>query len=70
MNTLSIAIEDAVNICLDCGRGAVDLNDNVTVSAEWEPWEEDSRFTIIVVYIIEKGVIKFRYPLVDTKVES
>ena len=70
MNELSKAIEQATQECIRTGSGEMELNNNISVGATWESWEEDNNFDIIGIYIYENGVIKFYYQLEETKTQS
>ena len=70
MNKLSKAIEQATQECIRTGSGEMELNNNISVGATWESWEEDNNFDVIGIYIYENGVIKFYYQLEETKTES
>ena len=70
MNELSKAIEQATQECIRTGSGEMELNNNISVGATWESWEEDNNFDVIGIYIYENGVIKFYYQLEETKTES
>ena len=70
MNKLSLVIEEAIQEALITGKRTIKLNNNITIEAEWEEWEQNSNYDVIAIYIIENGIIKFTYQIEDTKIEA
>ena len=70
MNKLSEVIEQATQECIRTGSGEMELNNNISVGATWESWEENDSFDTIGIYIYENGVIKFYYQLKEILIES
>jgi len=68
MNSLSQAIETAVQDCINYGNGEASIGNDksTTIKALFEEWEEDSEYIAVTVYIYLAGVIKFSYQLEET----
>ena len=67
---LADKITEAVNNCYENGEGRADVNKEIKINANWEDWDEDSKYSVMGIYIYENGIIKFYYQDVNTLVEQ
>lgn len=70
MNNLSEAIEQAKNDCIETGNGDIRIDDQITIQAEWEEWEQNNSYDVVTIYIYDENIIKIRYQLEETKTEQ
>jgi len=70
MNKLSQAIQRAVDECIQSGNSNIEVDENVTVEASWVAYYEDTNFDVVAIYIYENGVLRFSYPINETKTKA
>lgn len=70
MNSLSKAIQQAVEECLRNGNGCSEANEDVTIESTWVSWHEDTSYDVVAVYIYDNEVLRFSYQLDETHIKA